>query len=158
MEKQLIISYEELSSMDELDALDRALMQRAIEATATSYSPYSHFSVGAAIRMADGSVVAGSNQENLAYPSGLCAERTAMFSASAQRPGMAMEALAIVARDQQGRLAEAAPCGACRQVMAEYERRQGSKMRIIVYLDGGKIRCFDGVESLLPFLFSAELQ
>lgn len=157
MEKKLVISYNEYNSMEELPIEDRLLMQHALSATETSYSPYSHFRVGAAVRLSDGSIVEGSNQENLAYPSGLCAERTAMFAASVRNPQAAFEALAIVGRNKEGTLSEAAPCGACRQVMAEYEQRHGVKMRILTYLDGGKIRCFDGVGSLLPFIFAAEL-
>ena len=84
--KQLTLTYSEYDSLQELPAADRALMQRAIEATDTAYAPYSHFHVGAAVRLADGTVVIGSNQENIAYPSGLCAERTALFSAAAQHP------------------------------------------------------------------------
>lgn len=157
MEKSLIISYNEYESIEDLPVEDRMVMQHALGATETAYSPYSHFRVGAAVLLDDGTIVEGSNQENLAYPSGLCAERTAMFAASVRRPEGVMEALAIVGRDQEGRLTEAAPCGACRQVMAEYERRQGRKMRILTYLDGGKIRCFEGADCLLPFGFEAEL-
>ncbi|MCQ2298280.1 MAG: cytidine deaminase [Bacteroidales bacterium] len=156
MEKTLTISYREYESMAELPEEDRNLMQHALGATESAYVPYSHFRVGAAIRLGDGTIVEGSNQENLAYPSGLCAERTAMFAASARYPEAAMEALAVVGVNPKGELTEAAPCGACRQVMAEYEGRQGRKMRILTYLEGGKIRVFDGVECLLPFIFQAE--
>lgn len=157
MEKQLIISYKEYESIMELPPEDQVLMRCAIGAADKAYAPYSQFHVGAAVRLSDGIVVEGNNQENLAYPSGLCAERTALFSASAQYPDAVFEALAIVGRNQDGMLVEAAPCGACRQVMAEYEQRQHRPMIIYTYLQDGKIRRFDGVESLLPFIFSAEL-
>lgn len=157
MEKTLTISYMEYEGVGELAEKDRELVELAIAATGTAYSPYSHFCVGAALRLADGTVVTGSNQENLAYPSGLCAERTAMFAASAAHPGVAFESLAVVGRNQKGELAEAAPCGACRQVMAEYERRSGEKMRVLTWIEGGKIRVFEGVDSLLPFIFAADL-
>ena len=140
--------------MAELAAADRELMEAAIEATATAYAPYSNFHVGAAARMADGTIVKGSNQENIAYPSGLCAERTALFAASAQHPGTAVEALAIVGRNPEGMLTAASPCGACRQVMAEQQMRQDKKLRILCYQTDGKILVFEGVESLLPFVFA----
>ena len=106
--------------MDELSSSDRALMDEAIAATGSAYAPYSNFKVGAAVRLDNGTIVRGSNQENVAYPSGLCAERTALFAASAQHSGHAVEALAIVARNPQEALVGAMPCGACRQVMAEF--------------------------------------
>ena len=102
----------------------------------------------------DGTVVTGSNQENIAYPSGLCAERTALFAAGAQHPGTTIEAIAIVGRNQEGTLTGASPCGACRQVMAEVETRQGKKLRVICYFSDDKILVFEGVECLLPFIFT----
>ena len=154
MDKTLIISYHEYDSADELDAVDRQLLQQAIEATGSAYSPYSHFSVGAAVRLRDGTVVCGSNQENAAYPSGLCAERTAIFSASAQRPDMReYDAIAIAGRDAAGVLCEASPCGACRQVLAEYEGRQGYPLRVVCLLGGGRVRVVESVADLLPFGF-----
>ena len=90
-----VIRYREYDSLEELEPKDRALTEAAIEAQKTSYAPYSQFNVGAAVRLEDGTVVKGSNQENAASPAGLCAERTAMFAASAQHPGLAMESIAI---------------------------------------------------------------
>lgn len=130
------------------------LMREALNATGNAYAPYSHFSVGAALLLADGTVVCGSNQENCAYPSGLCAERTALFAASAQRPEVRdYVALAIAARDAKGRQREAAPCGACRQVMAEFEGLQGHPMRVMWTLEGGGVRMVERVADLLPFGF-----
>lgn len=154
MEKTIKINYQEFSSVDDLTPSDRQLLDQAIAATATAYSPYSQFSVGAAVRLEGGIIVTGSNQENMAYPSGLCAERTAMFAASAQHPGLAFEALCIVARNAEGQLTGASPCGACRQVMAEYEHKSQRKMRVVLYWEGGKVLVFEGVDSLLPFVFS----
>lgn len=154
MYKSLIISYQELDNVTELSSADRSLMEAAVEATATAYAPYSRFSVGAALRLKDGSVVCGSNQENAAYPSGLCAERTAIFAASAQRPEMRdYDTLAIVGRNADGGLCEASPCGACRQVLMEYETLQGHPLRVICMLDGGRVRVFGKVADLLPFSF-----
>ena len=154
MNKELIISYQEFDSISELAEKDRELMHRAVEATEGAYAPYSGFHVGAAVRLKDGSIVIGSNQENVAYPSGLCAERTAIFAASAQHPQCRdYEALAIVGRNTEGVLCEASPCGACRQVLAEFEQRQGHPLRVICYLAEGRVRVFPSVAVLLPFSF-----
>ncbi len=154
MDKSLHIDYQEYDAIEQLSAADRQLMQAAIEATDGAYAPYSHFHVGAALRLKDGSVVRGANQENAAYPSGLCAERTAIFAASAGRPEMRdYEALAIVGRNAAGQLCEASPCGACRQVLLEYEQQQGHPMRILCHLAGGRVRVLPSVASLMPFAF-----
>lgn len=155
--KKLVIEYSEYAGVDELSELDKELMQSAMRATESAYAPYSHFCVGAAVRLANGIVVTGSNQENIAYPSGLCAERTALFAAAAQYPGQAVVALAVVGRDADGLFTEASPCGACRQVMAEFEQRYGNQMTVFCYLQQGRIRCIKGIENLLPFGFDADL-
>ena len=152
--KKLIIDYQEYASREELPAADRALLDAAIAAIQGSYAPYSHFNVGATVRLADGTVVKGANQENAAYPSGLCAERTAMFAASAQNPGVPFEAIAVVcARNGSLMLNPGSPCGACRQVMAQYERLAMKPLRIILG-SGGPILAFTGVESLMPLIFN----
>ena len=154
MEKSLTISYREYADCNSLAPDDRRLLDLAIAATDSAYAPYSHFRVGAALRLADGTTVCGSNQENAAYPSGLCAERTAIFAASAQRPELRdYDTLAIVGINQEGHRCEASPCGACRQVMAEYEQRQGHPMRILCFVSESCIRLFDSVADLLPFGF-----
>jgi cytidine deaminase len=155
-EKKLVINYIEYDSLDEMPAAERELMERSMKAAATAYAPYSRFHVGAAVLLADGTVVTGSNQENIAYPSGLCAERVALFSASAQYPSLAVTALAVVGY-HDGQYCEASPCGACRQTMAEYEMRYGNEISIFCYLNGGRIRKISGVKSLIPFGFEAEL-
>ena len=116
--KEIKIAYIEYESLDQLDADDRKTADAAVEAISLSYAPYSRFNVGAAVMFEDGEIVKGANQENAAYPSGLCAERTALFYASASRPDKAMKILAIAA-GQEGKLCDspATPCGACRQVM-----------------------------------------
>lgn len=135
---------------------DRMLADAARKATESSYSPYSHFQVGAAILLEDGTIVMGSNQENAAYPSGLCAERVTIFSASAQYPGKAMKALAIAAQTGGSfTKAPVTPCGACRQVMTEVEARQSSPLRIILYGTEQSL-VFEGIGSLMPFCFGAE--
>ena len=153
-DNQYNIHFREYDTLDELAAADRALVDEAVAATAGAYAPYSHFSVGAALRLADGSVVCGANQENVAYPSGLCAERAAIFAASAQRPEVRdYEALAIAGRNAEGVVCEASPCGACRQVLAEYEGVQRHPLRVLCLLDGGRVREFPSVAALLPFSF-----
>ena len=154
MDKTLVINYQEYNNMEALPTADRELLEQAIQAANGAYAPYSQFHVGAALRLADGSVVCGTNQENAAYPSGLCAERTALFAASAQRPEMRdYDTLAIVGIDAHGRRCEASPCGACRQVMLEYEQQQRHPLRVVCYVDEGCVRVFGSVADLLPFSF-----
>ena len=143
--------------MAEMPAEERELLEQALHAAEGAYAPYSHFHVGAAVLLADGRVVCGANQENVAYPSGLCAERTAIFAASAQYPQVRdYKAIAIVGVDADGRRCEASPCGACRQVLDEYEQRQGHPMRVVCYVSEGCIRVFNSVADLLPFGFKFE--
>ena len=153
--KEIRISYTEYNSIDELKTEDKRLVQAAIDATASSYAPYSKFNVGAAVLFTDGEIVQGSNQENAAYPSGLCAERTALFYASASRPDKPMSAMAIVA-SQGGRVLNepATPCGACRQVMAQYQFKSGIPMKVLL-VGAHKIWVFAKVEDLLPFTFDS---
>ena len=153
--KEIKIAYMEYESPDHLDPDDRELAQAAIDATAQSYAPYSKFNVGAAVLFEDGVIVKGSNQENAAYPSGMCAERTALFYASASRPDKAMTAIAIAA-GQNGKLCDtpATPCGACRQVMAQYQTKSGRPMRVLL-IGAHKIWKFDRIDDLLPLIFDS---
>lgn len=154
MDKELTIKYQEYDSISELNSADQKLMQQAIKATEGAYAPYSHFQVGAALRLSDGTVVTGANQENAAYPSGLCAERTAIFAASTQRPDLrSYDAIAIVGRNAEGQLCEASPCGACRQVLMEFEQHQRHDLRVLCLLGNGRVREVENVASLLPFSF-----
>lgn len=142
---------------DELDAKDRDLVEAAKDATCGSHSPYSGFKVGAAVLLEDGTVVTGSNQENAAYPSGLCAERTALFAAGHNHPDKRVTALAIAARNAQGWTDRpVTPCGACRQVMAETESLSGTPVRTLLYGKQGTMVIEDGTAALLPFCFGAD--
>ena len=145
----------EYASVEELPSQDRLLADAAIEAVALSYAPYSNFNVGAAVMFEDGEIVKGANQENAAYPSGLCAERTALFYASASRPDKAITALAIAA-SQNGKLCStpATPCGACRQVMAQYQTKSGIPMEILL-VGAEKIWKFSKVDDILPLIFDS---
>ena len=153
--KEIKITYSEYSSIDELSAQDRLVAEAAINATASSYAPYSGFNVGAAVMLEDGEIITGSNQENAAYPSGLCAERTAMFYAGAHRPDKAMVKIAI-AGGQNGVLCSnpATPCGACRQVMAQYQTKGGRPMEVIL-VGGERIWKFSKVDDILPLIFDS---
>ncbi len=138
---------------DELAKEDQKLIELAKESTANSYAPYSQFSVGAALLLNDGTIVTGTNQENAAYPSGLCAERTAIFYANSQYPNQPVKTLAIAARTTKDFIAEhIAPCGACRQVILETERRYKQPIRILLY---GKDSVLEvqGITDLLPLCF-----
>lgn len=141
-------------TLEELSEVDRTLVETARGATEGSYAPYSHFHVGAAILMADGTVVVGANQENAAFSSGTCAERSACFHAGTYKPGMAMTAIAIAARTEEGfQRTPISPCGACRQALLEYENKQGTPMRVILY---GEEKCYilPSVASTLPLCFT----
>lgn len=156
MKEMIINTKVKVCTVDELPDADREVVDAARAATANSYAIYSHFNVGAAVRLANGIIVSGSNQENAAYPSGLCAERTTLFWANSQYPTQPVEVLAIAARNEQGELATPIPpCGACRQVILETEKRYSKAMRIILY---GAKECYvidDGVKALLPLSFDA---
>lgn len=141
---------------EELNSAERELIDAACEATKRSYAPYSNFSVGAAARLSNGLIITGTNQENAAYPSGICAERTTLFYANSQYPDQSIKMLAIAARNEKGELLEIpiSPCGACRQVMLETENRFKQPMGILLYGKKG-IYKLDNLESLLPLSFKA---
>ena len=139
--------------MEELSEDDQRLVNKAIEATQNSYAPYSKFHVGACLRTADGMEMIGANQENAAFPSGLCAERSAIFAAQSQHPESAIVALAIAARNEEGLMATpVSPCGACRQVILEMEDRYQCDVRILLYGTEG-IYVIPNVKTLLPLHF-----
>jgi cytidine deaminase len=153
----LQIQIEEYDQISDLNADDRLLLEKAWKACDSAYAPYSKFNVGAAVSLANGKIVSGNNQENAAYPSGLCAERVAMYYASAHYPGIAMKAIAVAVKSDEVPLDEpASPCGSCRQVMAEYEYLYHTKLRIILGSPHTKIQILNGIGSLLPLTFYAE--
>ena len=151
----LEIEYERYESLNELSVEDRELAEAAVKAVSGSYAPYSKFNVGAAVRLSDGQIITGANQENAAYPSGLCAERTAMFAASAQHPELDIRSLAV-AGGLDGQLEEvpASPCGACRQVMAQYQRKAGAPLSVLI-TGADKVWKFERVDDILPFIFES---
>lgn len=142
--------------LEELNETEQQLVRKAMQATDNSYSPYSHFRVGAAIRLEDGSEIIGANQENAAYPVTLCAERTAIFAAQAQQPELSIESMAIAARNEKGFTEDpVTPCGSCRQVILEIEQRYGKPMKIYLYGTKG-VYVIDTVRDLLPLCFVDE--
>lgn len=139
--------------LDELSAEEQDLVNRAAKATENSYAKYSHFHVGAAALLNDGHVVIGANQENAAFPSGLCAERTALFAAQANYPDQPVKCLAIAAADDHGlRHRPVTPCGSCRQVILEIEDRYKQPIEILLYGTDGIYRV-KSVKDLLPLSF-----
>ncbi|EFA91249.1 cytidine deaminase [Hoylesella buccalis] len=139
--------------LDELSPQDQELVQAAIKATHNAYANYSRFYVGAALRLENGKMVIGANQENAAFPSGLCAERTAVFAAQANYPDSPIETLAIAGRNEKGVLPNPiTPCGACRQVILEIEDRYKKPIKILLY-GTQKIYCVRSVKDLLPLSF-----
>jgi len=153
----LEVKVKEYDKLEELDSDDRVLMLEARKASLNAYAPYSNYYVGAAVRLANGKIITGNNQENVAYPSGLCAERVALFSASAQYPGERIESIAITAKARDFIVDyPVSPCGACRQVISEYEMLAKQKIKIILMGQEGKIQILEGVENLLPLVFKED--
>jgi cytidine deaminase len=153
----LNIAFTEYHSVEELNTDDRQLLDNAWKAIKSSYAPYSRFYVGAALRLENGEIVTGSNQENAAYPSGLCAERVAVFSASSQYPGVAINSIAVVATTDVFNLSHpVTPCGGCRQVLAEYESLSGKPLRTLMQGNNGSVWIVEGVSNFLPLMFQGE--
>lgn len=154
MEKRSMALNFEIQTEQEFDPETAMLVNAAKQATDNSYAPYSGFSVGAALLLEDGSIVTGCNQENAAFPSGLCAERTALFAAGASHPDKAVRAMAIAARDSHGFTASpVTPCGACRQVIAETSSRYRRPIRLTMYGTSHSITVDNAADTLLPFRF-----
>ena len=147
------INIEQLT-YDQLPPDEQQLVDEARRATGNSYAPYSHFNVGAAVRLADGTIVIGANQANDVFPLTLCAERTAIFAAQAQHPDQPITHLAVTAKNDKGFLPiPAAPCGSCRQSMAQVEQRYGTPMKVILAGRDAILR-LDSASQLLPLCFS----
>lgn len=141
-------------SIHELSEVDRNLMEAAVEATKNSYSPYSKFKVGAALLMEDNTIITGSNQENAAYPSGMCAERVAIWKAGATFPGKKVRKIAITANSPNMTVDKpVGPCGACRQTLLEYEINQEEPMEILFMGEVGQVVKVESITAMLPFSF-----
>ena len=155
MEIQNIQSTIQVCSFEELSQKEQHIIEMAIEGTNRSYTPYSHFHVGAGVLLNNGKEFIGCNQENAAFPAGLCAERTALFSAGAQYPNEPVKVLAIAARGTDGELTEepVSPCGTCRQVIIETETRFNQQVIILLY-GKQKIYRMEGIRQLMPLSFT----
>ncbi len=148
---QYVVSIDVFENEKQILPEDLKLFTEAEKAMHIAYAPYSEFKVGAAVLLDNGKIISGNNQENAAYPSGLCAERVAIFYASAQYPNVTVKTIAIICNTNIPEIVS--PCGACRQAIAEYEQISGKKIRMIMGTPGGKIYVANGIETLLPFMF-----
>lgn len=147
------IIFDEIS---ELSTEDRSLMQKAIEAREKAYAPYSKFNVGCALLLENGTIVLGNNQENAAYPSGMCAERVAIWKAGSEYPKMSVTKIAITASSKNNKVDKpVGPCGACRQTLSEYEINQKTPIEILFMGEVGQIVKTESLLSLLPFSFDS---
>ena len=150
--------FEEYQDINELSKDDQELYRSAVEARDKAYAPYSEFSVGAALRLENGLIVSGNNQENAAYPSGMCAERVAVWSALSQYPDVKIKKLFITARSEKKEVKRpVSHCGSCRQTLAEYETRQKQPMEVYFTGETGIILKAASVRDLLPFMFDNTL-
>ena len=155
--KTISITFDEYESIDEMTAIEQKLMKAATTACSQAYAPYSEFKVGAAVLLDNGEIVIGNNQENAAYPSGLCAERVAIFAASANYPHSKIKAIALTAQsDKIPILSPISPCGACRQAIKEYEDKAKNGIKIIMFAENTGIQVIHSIEDLLPLSFGAE--
>lgn len=142
------------NSLEELEKVDQELMFKAIEIRKTAYAPYSNFEVGVALLLENGAIVLGNNQENAAYPSGLCAERVAIYAASCQYPDIKFTKMFISATSRQQEIDEPIPpCGACRQSISEYEIKQETPIKIYFMGAKGKVYVSESLKNLLPLMF-----
>jgi cytidine deaminase len=154
VQKEYSFKFQLYPNLESLPTIDISVVNKAFEAMEKAYAPYSKFKVGAALLLEDGQIIQGNNQENIAYPSGLCAERIALFHANAQFPEIAVELICIVAKGDLMPISQLiSPCGACRQVMLESENRQNKPIRIILVNQDNRTMCIDSIQNLLPFGF-----
>ncbi len=151
------ITYEEYSDWNELSPEDLHLILEAQKAWESAYAKYSEFKVGAAVLLDNGKIILGNNQENAAYPSGMCAERTAVFYTVANYPSATILKIAVVAGKKDDNSQPVPPCGACRQVLLEYETRQKKPIEFLFTGMKGKVLKFSRCSDLLPFNFNGNL-
>ena len=155
-EKKIELVLQVYDSLEELPQEVQTLMQKSFEIREKAYAPYSEFYVGAAIELETGEIVLGNNQENAAYPSGLCAERSAIYYLGANYPGSVIKRMAISARSLKSVLTTPTPpCGACRQAIAEYEQKQKSPIEIYFMGEKGKIVRTASLANILPLIFDS---
>jgi cytidine deaminase len=154
MEKQITIKYSEFDSWKELADSEIKMVEKAYSMCEQAYAPYSNFQVGATVLLSNGEIVSGNNQENIAYPSGLCAERVALFFAGANFPTEKVESVVVVAKGELVPFDKLlSPCGSCRQVLMESEMRQNKNIRVVLVSQNGRTIVFHSILDLLPFAF-----
>ena len=153
MDKEFKFTYKTLP-LESLDGNDLLLVEKAVSGMDNAYAPYSNFKVGASVKLENGEIVVGNNQENIAYPSGLCAERVALFYVGANYPNVSIETICIVGKGDLIPIDSIlAPCGACRQVMIESEQRQSKPIRVILVNQNKTVVVIETVKHFLPFIF-----
>ncbi|MCA0429491.1 MAG: cytidine deaminase [Bacteroidetes bacterium] len=151
------IKIDVFNSLNELSETEKLLCIKAKEILNNAYAPYSNFKVGAALLLENGEIITGTNQENIAYPSGTCAERTAIFYASTQFPGITIKAIAVTAKSESSIFTinkPVSPCGACRQVIAEYEQKQNQAIKIFMIGHNDTVYQCQSINDLLPLMFN----
>lgn len=156
--QKFTFEYDSYSDISELTPSDQQLLSAARKVTEQAYAPYSNFFVGAVIHLQNGEIVKGTNQENASFPVGICAERTALSTASSLYPGVTIDTIAVSYNNHNGGKNDApiSPCGICRQTITEYENRQQQPIRIIMSGQSGKVYILQTAKHLLPFGFTAE--
>lgn len=156
MEKQFITQFKSIESYSHLEEIEKTLFDKALQMREVAYAPYSDFTVGCAILLENGEIITGSNQENAAYPSGLCAERTTIFYTGANYPGVKIKKLFVIGAPRKATSSTAIPpCGACRQSILEYEAKQDAAIEIYFASVGGEILKTKSIRDLLPFSFDS---
>jgi len=156
-EKKIELSFI-TANLSELSEQEQQLVANAKSSLKTAYAPYSGFLVGASVLLENGEIINGSNQENVAYPSGLCAERVALFYAGARYPNIKVKTIAVSVLSKNFEVNDViSPCGACRQVMAEYEEKQEEAIKVILHSPTDEVLIANTVEDLLPFMFKSPL-
>ena len=154
LKENITISYLR-AKFNDLTAIEKELIQRSKDALKDAYAPYSGFLVGSSVLLSDGKIISANNQENVAFPSGLCAERVVLFNAGANYPNLEIDVIAVSAKSNLYEITDViSPCGACRQVMAEYQEKQNKKIKILLHLNNDEVLIFSSVDDLLPLLFT----
>ncbi len=155
-EEEIILRFNR-AKLNELSKIDQELIEKAKDAFSIAYAPYSGFLVGASVLLENAKIISGNNQENVAYPAGLCAERVALFYAGSKYPEVGIKTIAISAKLKTFEIKDVvSPCGSCRQVMAEYQQKQDKYIRILLHSPNDDVLIADSVEDLLPFMFNSE--
>ena len=157
MKKELITTTFYKSHFDQLEELEKKMVNLAIKSMESAYAPYSGFLVGSSILLENDEIIYANNQENVAYPSGLCAERVAIYYAGSRFPGVKINKIVVTARSDRFNIeGTVSPCGSCRQTISEYEVKQDNNIKILLHQTDNSILIFDSIADLLPMMFISE--